>query len=791
MSFLILLLLRTQAAPEPLRIPVTADTMLSMSAGEERLNHGARSNLRLKGIEDLALLDFDPAPLKGRTVEEARLFLCTTGPHKLRVLGLSTIGAPWKEGTGQNAPARPGEPCFLMAAEGERPWAHPGSDFHAVSFSRGGSLWFPRELRAEPEGWISVELPPALLHARMEGNSFGLALSDEGAAHFNNSVYSREQNAKAPYLVVSRWKPGVPPPSGARRSMVPAPALVADRSGDFVRKGALPAVAAPAVLADGSRYRILHEGETDPEAPPAARLWDGRSVALAAARGETVGFEIAVDLARPGVIRLEGAGWTASRVLSVGSTFDPLVPVFGEAAGRALFHVERHVPKSAPPGELKVPLSLTVGTAEAAIPVTLRVHPAVLPDALSFQVSLNAYSSPGGAMGDKPGSPEFLALERAFHRLAHEHRCTLALVPYSQRGNLDWAVAPEIRRTGAKVEVASWEAFDRRYGPYLDGGAFRGLPRDGVPLAHLYWPHHENWPLPLNEFYAYQGRAEDHWRDAPPPERAFPADYGAAFAAMVREFATHAAAKGWSRTQFQVFLNNKPDIRFTRKEKEGAWWRLDEPVSLEDHRALRYFAARSAEAVKDLRGVTVVFRADLSRPQCRRDTLDGLLGLDVVAGAYRRYPELVFKRGEEVWIYGGVPIGGGGQAARAWAIQGYIDGADGVVPWLALGTAKAWETPMDTALLLPPRRDLERRPYATLRLKGLRRGQQDAELLRLALLKRKASREEIREGVAKALGLAGSFLKTSEEDAGRIEYGRLDPDRFEAFRRSLLEILDE
>ena len=40
------------------------------------------------------------------------------------------------------SPAKPGECCFLEAAHGERPWAHPGSDFHAVSYGRGGSIWF-------------------------------------------------------------------------------------------------------------------------------------------------------------------------------------------------------------------------------------------------------------------------------------------------------------------------------------------------------------------------------------------------------------------------------------------------------------------------------------------------------------------------------------------------------------------------------------------------------------------------------------------------------------------------
>jgi len=790
----LILLLPAQAAPSPegLRLACIADTVLSSSGSEIHLNGGGRSNLRLKCIEDFPILDFDLIPLKGKVAEEARLFLAPTGPHKLRAIGLSTIGTPWKEGDGSGSPAKPGEACFAEAARGERPWGHPGSDFHSVTYGRGGSIWVSRDLKAETDGWCSVEVPPALIHAMLEGNSFGLALSDEYQTFQNNSIYSREQTAKAPFILVTKSKPGSPPASGAKKYVPAPPKNLADRSGEILKKVEAPAAVAPLALADGTKVRVLFENETNPDAAPAARIWDGKRIHLDAARGEHVGFDVAVELPQSRPVRFEGAGWVAERALPVGSTYDPLVPVAGDVSGKALFHVERYVPKTAAPGTQALPLSLKIGEVDVPLPVSLRVHAATLPDALSFQVSLNAYGSPGDDGVGKEGGPEFMDLERAYHRMAHEHRATLAVVPYSHRGRLQWAVAPQIKRNGSTVEVSSWATYDERWGPYLDGSAFKGLPRDGVPMAHVYWPMHENWPLPINDYYSYHGKAEDHWRDAPAPDQAFAEEYGKAYAAVVREFGSHAASKGWSRTQFQVFLNNKPDIRFGgRHENEGAWWRLDEPVTLEDHLALRYFGRRAVDAVKDLKNVQVKFRADLSRPQLRRDILDGALGLDVCAGSYRQYPELVFNRGEEVWIYGGVPIGGSGEAGRAWVIQVFLDGGDGVVPWLALGTVKAWDKMEDTALFLPPKPGMERRPYATLRLKGLRRGEQDAELLRQLLTKLKASREEVKAGLAQSLGLLGSFKKTSERDAGQIDYGHLDPDRFEAMSRSVLEALDK
>lgn len=790
-ALILVLQAQTSSSPETLRLHCTADTMLSTSPGEEHLNGGGRSNLRLKSVEDIAILDFDVSPLKGRTVGEARLFLHPTGPHKLRTVGISTIGTPWKEGAGSGRPAGRGEATFMEAAHGERPWGGPGSDFYAASFGHGGSIWAARELKPEADGWLSMEIPPTILHAMVEGNSFGFALSDEYQTFKNNSFYSREQAAMAPYLMVMRWKQGTPPASGAGRFGVSPARRIVDRAGEIFRQGAAPAPVAPAELAEGSTYKVLYEGETNLDAPAATRLWNGRSISLAAARGEHVGFEIAVDLPQARTVRIDGAGFAVSRIAPVGSTFDPLIPIAGEVSGKALFHVERYVPTSTSPGLQELALILKIGETETAIPVALVVHSTTIPDVLSFHVSLNAYGSCGDGLGDKPGSAAFLELERSFHRLAHEHRGTLAIVPYSHRGFLQWNVVPETRRNGSKVDVTSWEKFDERYGPYFDGSAFKGLPRDGVPLDHLYWPLHENWPLPINEYYSFRGKPEDHWRDAPPPERAFADEYGQTFAAMTREFATHAASKGWLHTQFQVFLNNKPDIRFRRHENEGSWWRLDEPVTPEDHLALRYFASRALDAVRDLKSVQVKFRADLSRPQLRRDFLDGVLGLACVAGSYRQYPDFVFERGEEVWIYGGVPIGGSGQTGRAWAFQCFLDGADGAVPWLAIGTAEAWAKPQDTALLLPPKPGMEKRAYATLRLKSLRRGELDAELLRLVLAKMKASRDGVRGGLSQALGLLGPFKKTSEVDAGQIDYGRLDSDRFEDFRRSMLEFLDK
>lgn len=707
------------AQEPPRKLAAIADNCICIHPDERRQNQGAKPVLRVKGIEHVLLLDFELAPIRGRCVEEARLFLHLAGDSQLKILGLSTVASPWNEGA-SNGEARRGESCFLQAAAGERDWAGPGSDFLAVTYGAGGSIWFARELRSEADGWISVELPPPLLHAMLERNSFGLAVSDEkGQTLHNNDVHSREQSGCAPYVVVARSSGRSAPPSGARRWVAPDVKPVAAVT--------LIEASEPEVHTPSERFRVLYEGERD-RSRPAARLWDGRAITLDAVRGEHVGFEVALD--RPG--RVGGEGWRVSRV-----THDPLEP----ADEGTLLHVERHVAKDEAPGVKELALRV----AGADVPVVLRVHAATLPDRLGFRVSLNTYGTP---------QPEL-----AFHRLAHEHRATLAVVPYSHHGRVEEGCAPDL--VDGRI---AWEAWDRRFGPLFDGSAFRGLPRDGAPLDHFYLPFHESWPTPIRSAYSYRGTLADHWRDAPPIEAAFPESYAAAFRAAIAATARHVEEKRWT-TDFHVFLNDKN--LYWKPDADACWWTLDEPMFRDDFLAIRYFAGLTREGLAAQPGSRLRFRIDLSRPQWRRDLLDGLIGLDVVSPAYKEYPALVFGRGEEVWNYGTASA-----APHAWIVQAFLDGCDGVLPWQSIGSEKAWSEYEETALMLARGGEV----FPTLRLKLLRRGEQDVELLRLVLERRGLAREQVRAGLQAFLGLSTS-------PAG-------DLDRFEAMRRALRLALD-
>src|SRR4029077_11602185 len=182
----------------------------------------------------------------------------------------------------------------------------------------------------------------------------------------------------------------------------------------------------------------------------------------------------------------------------------------------------------------------------------------------------------------------------------------------------------------------------------------------------------------------------DYWAD-----RAFPESYRRAFVAAARQIAAHFQARRWTDTLVHGFLNNKNNFKERGWSRGSSPWLLDEPASFQDYWALRYFARAFHEGVNQATAETamgkrpvprLVFRADISRPQWRRDCLDGLLDYHVVGNAMRSYPRLVFERkrvlGEIVLEYGSTnSIDGSNVQPVAWCLDAWSLGADGIIPW--------------------------------------------------------------------------------------------------------------
>jgi hypothetical protein len=551
----------------------------------------------------------------------------------------------------------------------------------------------------------------------------------------------------------------------------------------------------------------------------ANHLWDAadRRVALQAARSEFVAFQVMLRGDSPaGAIKAElvfdgAAGKTipvaVERYYSVpargGPMPDPIVPMsFGEESRvRAKYqslHVEVYIPHGVAPGEYPGTLKLSSSAASRdssaldqetlRLPVSLRVWDFTLPDHLSFLPEMNCYGLPDD--------------ELDYYRLAHRHRTVLNRVPYNQAGRVQDGCAPIWDKARLKLD---WSRWDRRFGPLLDGTAFADLPRKSVPVECFYLPLHENWPSPMEG--NYNG---EYWAD-----RAFPDSYRRAFVAAAKEIAAHLADKKWNETLFQGFLNNKNNFKANGWSRGSSPWLLDEPASFQDFWALRYFARAVHEGINQAANASsrasvsrprLVFRADISRPQWRRDSLDGLLDYHVVGGAIRDYPRLVFEHkrtlGEIVLEYGSTgAVEGSNVQPAAWCLDAWSLGTDGVVPWQTIGNSDSWKQADELALFYPhPAKDgpgspgpgTKLTPIPSIRLKSFRRGQQDVEYLTIWSQLRAEPRWAVGQEVRAALQLAGTRQASGfagGEDAGRIDYGRLRPQHLWALRVAIGEAI--
>jgi hypothetical protein len=717
--------------------------------------------------------------------------------------------------------------ALLPAAEALVSWLTPRDEGAA------GTLGFVAALdgRALPRELIPLA---GAAGQRVEMHVRGLKLAPAATVNLEVRAVDGAGNLGPPAtaaITVSSYGPAPLPPAKPAAASTP-------RAGAFTKDLPRVGTVSPAFVAIIDELDKVNPvtGDLIPpqsaDYPAANHLWDAahRRITLQAARNEFVAFQIWLRSSTPlsaGMIQPEltfdgpaersitvDLGRYAPVASKIGPLPDPIVPLDAgvtadaPAAKNESLHVDIYVPHNLAAGDYHGTLTLRsrspargaprAGEQALRLPVMLRVWDFTLPDHLSFLPEMNCY-----------GLPEN---ERDYYRLAHRHRTVLNRLPYNQNGRIQDGCAP--RWDGRRLSL-DWSAWDRRFGPLLDGSAFADLPRKRVPVECFYLPLHENWPSPMEA--NYNG---SYWAD-----RAFPESYRRAFVEAARLYAAHFQAKHWNDTLFHSFLNNKNNFKADGWSRGSSPWLLDEPASFQDYWALRYFARafheginqaaslrsrpsarsqRDAQSSAATPGPRLVFRADISRPQWRRDSLDGLLDYHVVGGALRAYARLVFERkralGEIVLEYGSTnAIEGPNLQPVAWCLDTWSLGADGVLPWQTVGTADSWTRADELALFYPGRgRPAGSAPSAlsmpvpSIRLKAYRRGQQDVEYLVLWSQLHNQPRWAVGNQVRAALKLAGTRQGTGTsagEDAGRIDYGTLRPQDVWALRAAIGEAI--
>lgn len=209
------------------RLPVVRDAGMSSVDGEQTGNAGQNHRLKLKGQQESILLDIDPAPLNGRTIQEVVLHIRSASPDwPLARVGVSTVSCPWVEGTAEGYRPQKGSACFAQAELEKRDWGPPGGNLMDVVFGMVGTFWrFADATPPDADGWQRFSVDPKVVAARIAGISHGFLLWDEvgnewscqdGAFDYkyfpNRFVYSRESLKSGPWMEIRLGPPDAKPP---------------------------------------------------------------------------------------------------------------------------------------------------------------------------------------------------------------------------------------------------------------------------------------------------------------------------------------------------------------------------------------------------------------------------------------------------------------------------------------------------------------------------------------------------------------------------------------------------
>jgi len=443
--------------------------------------------------------------------------------------------------------------------------------------------------------------------------------------------------------------------------------------------------------------------------------------------------------------------------------------------------VDFYLPPQTKPGLYQGKVTITAHELKrpVIIIVELKVLPLVMPAETTWTVELNAYhyglNHMFGVSVEKDPK-RYLTIERRCYQMAHQHRTTLNILPYGQDGKVQAGCAPVLSGRGKDIRVVSWKEWDRRFADYLNGKAFtagagyRG-PGERVPVSHMYLPFEEDWPLPAKEYYTDWAdlRTRDQYvewaKTSRPLEEAFSSQYQEGFVSVVRQFFEHFKKKGFTRTSFQAYFNNKYYFKcnFFQMSEEGrgsSFWLLDEPVDYDDYAANRFFLSLIKKGYEQAGapGVKIHYRTDVSQPQMSRGLWDGICNLWNTSSLFPYASTAAFRMqrlpGEQYWHYGGGPgisaglIGLQKNFFTYWSI-----GTVGDLPYWNTLAGDSWVRPNDLAILYTGT-DYARTgknhagPFASVRLKAIRRAQQDIEYLNMLCAKKGWNRWKVRKAIA-------------------------------------------
>ncbi len=391
------------------------------------------------------------------------------------------------------------------------------------------------------------------------------------------------------------------------------------------------------------------------------------------------------------------------------------------------FWVDVWIPPSTEPKTYRGQARLVSDGRQSVVPIELTVLSAAVPEQDAVTLDNNSYGTSWifdqypktlGKLGDgKAGEDELFRLIHAHHRIFYEHRGVFHQLGYGHAGKVGPEFAPELTGSGKQKHVASWDRFDRHYGPLFDGSAFNSARRGPRPIPFVYLPVNPEWP------------ASFLWWGEP--------GYEAEFVNVLAEMERHFRDKHWIHTQFEVFFNHK-------KRYMGFPWDGDEVRFARDNRYFIEYHRMLEKAIPAGSPVHFAMRADTSWSMEQQfEELKGIVTFWVAGGGeFSWYPDAakrLKRRGDIVWNYGGTPTVQKVSAdITRDPLRSWIRGVDGFVRWLTVSPGPdPWYRFGGGAetLIYPGERFGISEPLPSIRLKLQRNCLQD-----LALLERSAQR---------------------------------------------------
>ena len=483
-----------------------------------------------------------------------------------------------------------------------------------------------------------------------------------------------------------------------------------------------------------------------------------------------------------------------------------------------------YIPRDAVPGDYSgmVQIDGNELTEPVVINLQVAVTSPVLPDSPTFFLDLNGY-------GNKWSST---ASRYQVFQLAHKHRMVPNTLPYGWAENWLSDRTPQLSGSGSSLAIDDWGDFAEYYGPFFDGSAFSPDhpehpyhgPGELTGIANFYTTGFEGWPISISDpAIGYDGSAiggqghaywkslvdaggtdiQSFWLESPDVMEAFPESYSEGTRNVWRDFAEYAQAHGWT-TAFQYYLNNKRSYSGT-----SALWTLEEQYVADDFRADAFFMKLCREGWESANAPDTRFqwRIDTStRWQQNWGQLRGIANLRVQGDGkywdyrqdrYRRYTE---QQPEQRWWYG---TGPGRENPlfdhAAEILLHWSHGMDGGLPywdtfqnnWTTAEGSDSVGEDADLSLMLSgssvPGHGYFDGRIATVRMKGMRYGQQLAELLNLLAAQPGWNRNR----VARALSdRYGDHSGTGYDAFGGDEYNGLTISDYFALTQDIIASLE-